>query len=205
MTSTQSVGRQALLCDLSRLFFSLRRQEVRLDYRAMVRELLGNGSEFAPLAGWTAFDPANDAQKRLHERLGDDGWHIVTMSPPQAQLVRGFADADEEGGKRKPLVPHEENIRFDTQIAFALGRLAGEVDRVVVVSDSFALADPVLQTVDRGTKVDLAFFSDELDARWMSVIKVTDGLEFCDLTTVNRESGGRVAERASARAIPGLR
>jgi hypothetical protein len=154
------VGLSGAMCiDLTRLYYSIRRLEVRIDYRAMVEVAQRGGPRFDPVLGFTASDPKNEPQARLLDRLRSDGWLIDEHAPRDAAL---FSSADK--------LAAEDSFRFDTAIAFALGRLAGEVDRVVLVTDSYPLHVPVDECVRRGTRVDIAYFRDELDPRWRSRI-----------------------------------
>lgn len=149
----------AMCIDLTRLYYSIRRLDVRIDYRAMVEVALRGGPQFDPIIGFTASDPKNEPQARLLDRLRSGGWLIDEHAPRDAAL---FTDPQK--------LAAEDSFRFDTAIAFALGRLAKKVPRIVLVSDSYALHIPVDECVRRGTKVDIAYFRDELDARWRTRI-----------------------------------
>lgn len=152
-------SRAAMCIDLTRMYYSIRRLDVQIDYRAMVEIAQQGGPNFDPILGFTASDPKNGAQARLLERLRSDGWLIDEHAPRDAALL---SNAEK--------LPAEDSFRFDAAIAFALGRLIGDVDRVVLVTDSYPLHIPVDECVRRGTRVDIAYFRDELDPRWRSRI-----------------------------------
>ena len=199
-------GKPALLADLSRTFFALRRLDVRLDYESTVVALQGDGPPFSPLTGYTVFDPSNEAQSRLHARLEQSGWYLATERPNHVRLVNGTVSENEsKPDEKRPIVPLEHNVRFDADISFALARLAGVSPRVVVMSDSYALSGPVLQTIDRGTRVEIAFFEDELDSRWWQLFKEhPEMLAFRDLEPGPTGSSHRKPSRQAHR-VPGLR
>jgi hypothetical protein len=71
--------------------------------------------------------------------------------------------------------------RFDTQIAFALGRVAGKFDNVCVVTDSYPIAPALLETGKRGTKCILGFYGEGIDPRWHSLLRTNPkNVEFLD-------------------------
>ncbi len=94
-------------------------------------------------------------------------------------------------------------IRFDSQIAFAMGRLASE-QRIVVVSDSYPLASTLQRARHlRGAsqpKNVLAFFGSALDPRWQRLLRdpSKSEIEFIDLDDEEAAlfGGGKEAYRA---------
>jgi hypothetical protein len=146
----------ALVVDLTRLYLKLRKLDIRLDYRSVVEVARDGGPEFEKIIAFTSSEPKkNEGQSRLLERLRADGWCIDEYAPRDAAL---FADPEK--------LPAEDAFRFDAALAFALGRLAGTVKRIALVTDSYALHIAADECVRRGTKVALAFFREELDPRW---------------------------------------
>jgi len=98
--------------------------------------------------------------------------------------------------------PHatQRLMRFDAQIAFAMGRLA-ETHEFMLVSDSFALADPLIRAMEiSGTEAYLAFFGRALDGRWLRVIRSTPKLHFIDLDDFSEELFG-VSSHSSTSGI----
>lgn len=198
-TSSDSKLSNVLVADLSRLCFAIYRQSAKLDYKGLVQRLAGESGKFDLLLGFAMYTEAMGDPGIPFEQLRGNGWKIPVLTPRQSVTIIGTSS----GCKEATIISPEDNVRFDTQIAFALGRLAGEASKVVVISDSFALAGPILQSIDRGTKVELAFFTEELDRRWLD-LKNINGLTFRNLNALNREHIGLLADQASTRKIPGL-
>lgn len=76
-------------------------------------------------------------------------------------------------------------LRFDASIAFAIGRVA-EDHRIAVVTDSFAVAEPLLKAArlaGHGSTNVIAFFSRLLDPRWQRLLREEDSvpIELLDL------------------------
>lgn len=143
---------------------------------------------------WTSADPANAGQSKFLEfaeqRLR---WQVRASMPWQSFVIEpetlfGLnADATKSG----------RLVRFDTSIAFAMGRLA-ETHRLIVVSDSFTLREPMMRVNEHwGAKHGPcvhAFFGQACDARWRSVRKSTEEPEFIDLDEHQAELFGVESE-----------
>jgi hypothetical protein len=123
---------------------------------------------------WTSASPQNQGQGRFLDFAENElRWEVRRFSPTDSYMVEPTTvlGLSPDGRAASRLV------RFDAGIAFAIGRLA-ELHRIVVVSDSFALADPLIRTsnivLDSTKRPVLAFFGRGLDARWQRVLR-TEG------------------------------
>ena len=179
----------AVLIDGSALFLE-NPEEKRLNYFALNEVLVSrvpglqlpipNGASIWSM--WTAADSRNAGQMKFLEfaeqRLH---WSVRTVPPrlaftvePEALFGIGSADASRFG----------RLIRFDAPIAFAMGRLA-ESHRLVVVSDSFALASTMARVNEHwgadNNRCALAFFGRACDQRWRGVLRDEFAPEFIDL------------------------
>lgn len=170
----------ALLADLTALFLASRtlEREKNLDYlrldQCLKNEARVKSFDFALV--FTSFDPNNEGQRKFLDFVGDRlGWTVDRVHTNDA-ILRPPTSTSLDVAEARPFV------RFDARIAFCLGRLAGQFEHVIVVSDSYALAAPILETVERGTKVTLAFFGQLLDTRYGKLIhKVAPSIAWLDL------------------------
>lgn len=165
----------SVVIDGTALYFRSREgRSERLDYEAFDRELrqgaareLGKPvAQFRPAMFLTTFDPQNDGQVKflgfLRSRLA---WEIETKPLWEADPLP--KDAPWDRSERR-----SEFIRFDASIAFAVGRLVERRDLVIVCSDSFGLAAPLMAAAEYGdTRVVLAFFGHQLDPRWHGLLR----------------------------------
>jgi hypothetical protein len=118
---------------------------------------------------WTSASPQNQGQVKFLEYAENVlKWEIRRFSPVDSYMVEPVSVlglSDSRAASRL--------VRFDASIAFALGRLA-DTHRVVVVTDSFALADPMVRAAriapSPEVRPTLAFFGRALDARWQRVL-----------------------------------
>jgi len=170
------------LIDGSALFLTVRSMPDNrpLDYRAfvdlLVEQIPGLQQPAAPTSDsrwvmWTAASPQNEGQNRFLDFAESQlRWEVRRVGPVDSFLIEpaqlGLA-AD-----NRPAV--SRLVRFDASIAFAIGRLA-DTHRVVVVSDSYALADPLHRaaTVTGSEPLrqpHLAFFGRALDSRWQRLL-----------------------------------
>ena len=185
--------RAAVLMDGTALYFRGRegRSEPtdRLDYEALQRELLTRvgASSFDPALFFTTYDPQNEGQGKfltfLQNRLH---WQVEKRPVWDADPLP--KDAPWERSERR-----NEFIRFDAPISFALGRLLGRRNFVVVVTDSFALEQPMLAAADYGdTEIVLAFFGHQVDPRWLPTVKAENSpVPFWDLDESSEPLFGR--------------
>jgi hypothetical protein len=203
--------RVAALFDGTALYFRSREiypERERLDYEALSRELLrrplqgkGPASSFDPALFFTTFDPQNEGQAKfitfLHSRLH---WRVEPRPVWDADPLPKDAPWERGAGRN-------EFVRFDAPIAFALGRLVDRCDRIVVVTDSFALEQPMSAAAQYGkAEIVLAFFGSQLDPRWMQVIRTSRGnVEFWDLDESPTLFGGEPPPRSSRTALADLR
>jgi len=182
-----------VLIDGSALFLGARGlyEGRQLDYRALVDVLVNhvegleapNGVSRPRWVMWTSASPQNQGQSRFLDFAENElRWEVRRFSPADSFMIEPATvlGLSQEGRAASRLV------RFDASIAFAIGRLA-ELHRIVVVSDSFALADPLIRTghvvTDSARRPVLAFFGRALDARWQRVLRTEGNFapEFIDL------------------------
>jgi hypothetical protein len=185
------------LCDGTAVYHFIRQtgDGRQLDYTRL-RDLIARNIRPDWTLFFTANDPSNDAQVRfldfVRERLG---WDVEAV-PFTDAIIPPASVTTVEGNQPRPY------IRFDAQIAFALGRLAGTFDRVLIISDSFAISRPVLETARRGTSVTLAYFGSALDPRWHRILREAPNqrsISLFDLDPYADELfGGRTARTAPA-------
>jgi hypothetical protein len=181
--------RAALLVDGTALYFrSKEGRSDRLDYEALNRILAAKaGSTFDPALFFTTFDPQNEGQAKflafLRTRLQ---WQEEVRAVWDADPLP--KDAPWERSERR-----NEFIRFDASIAFALGRLVERRDKIVVVTDSFGLEQPILAASEyKGTEIVLAFFGRQMDPRWLPVVGGDDvRITFWDLDNSSQALFGR--------------
>ena len=194
----------ALLGDGTALFLASRtlERDKNLDYVALDQRLkmVARVKSFDLALFFTSFDPNNDGQRKFLGFVNDRlGWTVDAVHTNEA-LLRPVATGDSDTGEFRPFV------RFDARIAFCLGRLAGQYDHVIVISDSYGLSAPILETVERQTKVTLAFFGQLLDPRWGKIIhKVSPPVAWLDFDKDLLELFGGDRAQAADLAISGLR
>jgi hypothetical protein len=135
------------------------------------------GPAFDPVIFFTTYDAQNEGQAKflafLRSRLD---WKIETRAVWDADPLP--KDAPWERTERR-----NEFIRFDSSIAFALGRLLDRRHRIIIVTDSFALEQPMLAAAEyKRAEIVLAFFGSQLDPRWIPIIRGEDSkIRFWDL------------------------
>lgn len=194
----------ALLVDGTALFLSSRtlEREKNLDYLSLDQRLkiAARVKSFDLALFFTSFDPNNDGQRKFLGFVNDRlGWTVDAVHTNEA-VLRPPASTSIDSVEVRPFV------RFDARIAFCLGRLAGQYEHVIVISDSYSLAAPILETVDRQTKVTLAFFGQLLDPRWGKVIhKVSPSVVWIDLDKDLADLFGGDRSHATEIAFSGLR
>lgn len=205
-TSMKSPVRAAALIDGTALYFRSREgRSERLDYEALNRTLLNHGQPGRPVA--QAFDPAlffttydaqNEGQSKFLAFVQNRvRWTVEARPVWEADPLP--KDAPWERGERR-----SEFIRFDASIAFALGRLVERRDRIIVVTDSFGLEQPMVAAAEYGdTEVVLAFFGRQLDPRWLSVIK-EGRIKFWDLDEHSQEVFGKEAPKRPMSGLSNL-
>lgn len=174
----------AVFIDGSALYMAARSlyEGRQLDYHALIRLLTSEisgvdkpGANSLTLwVMWTASAPQNAGQNRFLEFAENDlKWEVRRISPAESFIVEPSSLLDLSQSTRSRLV------RFDASIAFAMGRLA-EKRRLVVVSDSFALAQPLVlshQVSGFGESKPsvFAFFGRALDPRVQTVLRKEPG------------------------------
>jgi hypothetical protein len=192
--------RAAALLDGTALYFRGRegRGDARLDYEALNDELTAKaGANFDPALFFTTYDAHNEGQQKFLTFLQRLRWQVETLPIWDADPLP--KDAPWERSDRR-----SEFIRFDSSIAFALGRLVGRRDKIVIVSDSFALAQPMLAAAEYDeAEIILAFFERQLDPRWLPILKGANcNITFWDLDEESAAIFGR--EYTNKRSATGL-
>lgn len=177
--------RSIVLIDGSALFLAVKAigEGRSLDYRALIELLCkaipsvsapsGNGDDdLTHWVMWTSWSPENSGQTRFLEFAERDLlWAVRRFNPSDSFLVD---PASASGPSADPKLV-SRLTRFDSAIAFAMGRIA-EDRRIVLVSDSFPLAEPLrrawqLRRTPGDTGNSLAFFGRALDPRWQRVLR----------------------------------
>jgi hypothetical protein len=161
----------------------------RLDYRALIDVLKTNIQGLAdpdPVhrasiwTMWTAASSDNPGQQSFldfTEKMLK--WEIRKFTPSQSFMVEPATvlGISSESGKGRL-------TRFDASIAYAIGRLA-DTHRIVVVTDSFPLADPLARLSAQfgatSGKPILAFYGRSIDPRWYVVFREASAPEFINL------------------------
>jgi hypothetical protein len=192
----------AVLIDGTAIYFRAREgrsEGERLDYEELSRYLRERAGvpNFDPAIFFTTYDAQNEGQAKflsfVRNRLQ---WEPETRPVWDADPLP--KDAPWERGERR-----NEFIRFDAPIAFALGRLVDRKELVIVVTDSFAVEQPMLAASAYGkATIVLAFFGQQLDPRWLPVVRGGDNrIEFWDLDEISDSLFGReAAPRRPARS-----
>lgn len=202
----------AVLIDGSALFLAVKALFDRhLDYKAfavLLQSRLATGAQHSSSQSaarwvmWTSVSSKNEGQARFLDFTENQlGWEVRRFTPAESYVVEPNAlfgaGSDDRGAWNRLL-------RFDASISFALGRLA-ENHRIVVVSDGYSLADPMIRAGRAGNgrmKPLLAFFGRGLDPRWQHLLRVDpEGApEFLDLDDYESELFGVAPTRSSVRA-----
>ena len=129
---------------------------------------------------WTSASATNEGQSRFLEFAERElKWEVRRFSPADSYMVEptlllGWS-SDSRSSSRL--------VRFDASIAFAIGRLAEKHTPLVVVSDSFALEDPLRRAArvsPEPSSLYLAFFGRALDSRWQGVLRKESPVKFID-------------------------
>lgn len=183
----------AVLIDGTALFLTSRSlyESRQLDYRRLVQVLHEQIPDLRPSwtpgrrdlwTMWTSASAQNEKQSRFLDFAENElRWEIRRFSPSDSYMVDPSAALGLGGDVRLA----GRFMRFDAAMSFAAGRLA-QTHRLIVLTDSFALADPLRRTAAiSGTafgKPILAFFGRALDPRWQRMLrKEPDALGFVDL------------------------
>lgn len=204
----------AVFVDGSALFLAARQSgDGRpLDYRQctevlceQVEGLLAAGREEGGMHStwvmWTSASADNAGQNRFLEFAEKELlWAVRRVNPSDSFMVDPSSVVGLIGDPRAT----SRLIRFDSQISFAMGRLA-ESHRIVVVSDSYPLAASLerarqLRRTSQGNNV-LAFFGRALDPRWQRLLRSREGvgIDFIDFDEYESRlfGGGKEVRRVS--------
>ena len=178
----------AVLVDGSSLYLAARSlYEGPLNYHGLVGLLIDEVSDLSkpgePGALWTMWTSAseqNEGQSRFLEFAERDlRWEVRRFTPAASYMVEptmliGWS-SDSRSASRL--------VRFDASVAFAIGRLAETHTPLVVVSDSFALEEPLRRAAHLSpgsSSLYLAFFGRALDSRWQGVLRKESPVDFID-------------------------
>lgn len=203
----------AVLIDGSALFLASRsiHEDRSLDYRGLVHVLLDRvpalESPRSDRSGctwvmWTSASSQNPGQQKfLSFAERELNWEVRPFAPVDSFMVEPSTilgiSADPRSAGRL--------VRFDASIAFAAGRLADK-RRLIVVSDSFALADALSRVATIGGQTNrpiLAFFGSFLDSRWQRMLRREEtSVEFIDLDAHEDRLFGTAPTAAQS---PGIR
>ena len=159
----------AIFGDLTALFNARSRFRKTINYK-LLDEVLRKNSDIEKwdVNRWyTIFSDNNKAQASFIEGLKSLGWDVETLKSKNVHKFNKHSD-----------------YRFDSRICYQLGTCSGEIDNIVVVSDSFDLYYSIkdLKEDDCDINVSLAFFGDALDGRWWKVLNKEDSVvNFVDL------------------------
>ncbi|MBI5277355.1 MAG: hypothetical protein HY854_12930 [Burkholderiales bacterium] len=145
---------------------------------------------------WTSAAQDNPGQARFLDYTERElHWAVRRRAPYDSFLVdpAGLVGPTSDPGLVRRLT------RFDASIGFAIGRLA-ERRRIVLVSDSFALAEALHLSYRLRSRAGLfpeernvlAFFGRALDPRWQKALREwKDSIAFVDLDLHENELFGR--------------
>lgn len=183
-----------------------------LDYRALGDILCehvpgltkaGNGDDGTHWVMWTSAAPDNAGQNRFLEFAEKELLWTVRRVPPADSFM---VDPAGSLGLAQDSRVSSRLVRFDAAIAFAIGRVAGS-HRVVVLSDSFPLADSMQRAAwfRAGTNAPnfLSFFGRAIDGRWQRLLRedpAKSGVAFIDLDDFEQRlfGGGKEVGRRGA-------
>lgn len=201
--------------DGSALFLAVRAlgEGRALDYRALGDILCenvaglsraGHGDGETHWVMWTSAAPDNAGQNRFLEFAEKELlWTVRRVHPADSFMV----DPAGALGLAQDSRASSRLVRFDAAIAFAIGRVA-QSHRVVVLSDSFPLADCMQRATSFRAAVHtpnvLSFFGRAVDSRWQRLLRedpAKSGVEFIDLDDFDqrlfgggKEVGRRIAD-----------
>lgn len=157
----------SLLIDGSALFFGQRQISFtkNMNYPRLKGILQGESNCKAlpkPAFFFTTVDESNVGQAKFHSMVRGLGWNVRHTSLQEASI-------------ENPLLVKQCSgvVRFDSIISYCLGTLRQQkdLDHIMVVSDSWSLQEPILDCVQKGMVVSLAFFGEVLDSRWWRLIR----------------------------------
>lgn len=187
---TNSSTKTAVFMDAGAVFFAVRdlQESAQFQYPALMQLLAREGFPLPSAEKnpnhlwvlWSSVVPHNTGQVRFLQYAERElGWTVRRFHPTEGYVVDPATLGLSGGGA--PLA--NRLMRFDASIAFAIGRLA-EDHRVALVSDSFALAEPLSRAarVSRRPAL-LSFFGRLLDPRWQTLLreKSESTIKFMDL------------------------
>ena len=146
-------------------------------------------------AMWSSSHPENEAQARFLEYSERTlGWFVRRFEPSDANMLDHQStlalSKSSDGGSSRIV---NRLIRFDASIAYTIGRVA-DTHKLVLITDSFALADPLVRAAAlRKGKNCIAFFGKLLDPRWPILLrgKAADHVDFIDLDEYQAQLFGK--------------
>jgi hypothetical protein len=168
------VKKTAVFMDAGAVFFAVRdmHENQQLSYPALMDLLAkrgfplpGHSEDDHPWVMWSAAVSQNPGQMRFLQYAERElRWRVRRFAPADGYMVDPL-NIGVMGESRNRL------MRFDASIAFAIGRIAAD-HRIAVITDSFAVAEPLLRAarLSRETNV-IAFFGRLLDARWQGLLR----------------------------------
>jgi len=164
----------AVYGDLTALYDTRERHRKPINYATLDTVLkatvgLRPDESFDVTSFFTIFSSQNDKQVSFVKTLRELQWEVETTHP--REIRKGMRPTDH---------------RFTADIGYELGLGVDQFNKVLIVSDSFELARPILRFADedKECEVHLAFFSESLDSRWWPLIRSADScIKFTDLDT----------------------
>lgn len=153
----------AVIGDLTALFFAKEQRKGRIDYRLLNDKLLETFGveEFDLVQFFTLYHKSNAKQTKFLDFLQKElKWDIERIQPSEVRRT--------ESEPEPPVY-----YRFDAKIAYELGSLLEneDFDKIVVISDSYDLASPMIDLAKFEIDVYLAFFGRQLDFRWNKLFR----------------------------------
>jgi hypothetical protein len=174
--------------DAGAVFFAIRElhEGAQLNYPQLMEVLsrqgfpLPTGQPAGPMwVLWSSAVAANPGQVRFLQFAERElRWNVRRFSPADSYMV----DPAGLGASGDPKLANRL-MRFDASIAFAIGRIAVD-HRIAVISDSFALAEPLVRAARTVRQKNvLAFFGRLLDPRWQRLLRddANESVTFLDL------------------------
>lgn len=150
-----------VLADLTALFSIRASYRKNIDYKAIdqfIKDKMNTSSISDESIFYTLYHPGNEKQNNFIKFLKSElGWNVEGVKTSDIRRDVNY-----------------QQYRFDAKISYELGLLfRPETEtRILVISDSFELATPMIEVAgEHNTEVQLGFFSDALDGRWYKVLQ----------------------------------
>ena len=182
--------------DAGAVFFGVRdlHEGLQLNYPALTSLLVekrgfdppaaGNGSQWVL---WTSVVSQNTGQVRFLQYAERElGWRVRRFHPAEGYMIEP-ASLGLAGDARANRL-----LRFDASISSAIGQL-GRDHRIAIITDSFAVAEPLVRAArSSGARNLIAFFGRLLDSRWQRLLRSAEAplIDFLDLDEFEQDLFG---------------